>query len=1010
MNFVPLHVYSGCSMLRSGLKVPQILALANKYHYYGVGISDYQSLSAFPELTHLIKGSSLLPVYGLDVSVEDCLLSLYVNEEEGYRNLIALNLLATSGQLTHQALLEHNGGLTAILSVDHSPIHALYLKGEAEVAAWLLKFQAGFKSFYLGLPYLPGEPGLNEFVRHFVEKYPYDTIAFPHYLYAKEDDAIVLEIVNAIASNASLSEKEAKGTCYFLSEEQLLAYYQPQEIFNTRLIAERSHFAFIAKRGGLLHFPNDLGISSEDYLKKLANEGLAKRVPNYGPEYQSRLDYELGVIDKMGYADYFLIVQDYVNYAKTHDIYVGPGRGSGAGSLVSFALNIDTPDPLKHDLLFERFLNPERQSMPDIDVDFADIKRDQVVDYLIAKYGERRVARIITLQGIGAKQSLRDIGRVYGYETREIDMIADLIVDPFWSLRDAYKKNPKFKELVDSDKYYLDIVRLASKIEGLPRQAGLHAAGVVLNDEPLDTAIPVYREEGIGFVVGYEMNYLEEQGFLKMDLLGLRNLTIIEETLTFIAEDGGPKLDYLTLPYEDPEAIALIASGRTMGLFQLESPGMKRAIQTIQPTSFDDVVALLALFRPGPMQNIPSFAARKHGQEKVSYLSPELEPILKSTYGIIVYQEQIMQIVRVMAGFSYGEADLFRRAISKKDAHKLQLLKDDFIKGCLAKGHSLALANQAFALIDKFANYGFNKSHALGYAVLTCQMAYLKLHYPNAFYAAILDNTGSGDSKFNQIISEVKKQSIALALPSINKASDHFLVQDAHLIFPLTAIKGIQSNFVGAILEDRRLHGNYADIFDFALRLKPFGLNLVTLVKLIDAGCFDGLGSTRASLRPIAAAAIDYADMLYGPNGQQALLDLHMPKPQITPLPDDLLENLNAEHDALGLMISGSPLSLHKAALSTLNALPLSEIATGQGTFTVAGIIKSLRVITTKRGQPMAFMSLYDDTSEADFIIFSEEYNASYSALKTEAAVAVKCHKDLRKEGAYLADSVTLLP
>jgi DNA polymerase-3 subunit alpha len=1010
MNFVPLHLYSGYSFLRSGLSVPKIIHLAEKNHYYGVGLSDYETMTGLPEFYHAIKDKTLLPVYGMDVEVEGDLLSLFVNDEQGYRNLIAIELLASEHKLTHADILAHNDGLTAVLPIESCKFHTLYKQGNAAVASWLLSFQAGFKSFYLGLPYCPEEPELLSFTRSFVSNYPYDTVAFPHFLYEKDKDAIVLDIVKAIQNEATLENKEATGFNYFLSEEQILSYYQDHEIFNTRLIAERAKFSFIAKRGGLLHYQNDLGLSSEDYLKKLAYEGLARRVPNYGKDYQDRLDYELGIIDKMGYADYFLIVQDYVNYAKTHDIYVGPGRGSGAGSLVSFALNIDTPDPLKYDLLFERFLNPERQSMPDIDVDFADIKRDRIVDYLISKYGKSRVSRIVTMQTIGARQSLRDIGRVYNYEPREIDLIAKLIVDPRWSLRDAYKNNPKFKDLVNSDKYYLEIVSLASKIEGLPRQAGLHAAGVVLNDQPLDSAIPVMDEENIGYVAGYEMNYLEEQGFLKMDLLGLRNLTIIEECLELVKQNGGPSLDYLSIPWEDPDAIKLIASGRTMGLFQLESAGMKRAIQTIVPSSFNDVVALLALFRPGPMDNIETFARRKHGQEKVTYLSPELEPILSSTYGVIVYQEQIMQIVRALAGFSYGQADLFRRAISKKDAHKLQLLKDDFIKGCLKTGHDINLANKAYALIYKFADYGFNKSHALGYGVLTCQMAYLKDHYPNEFYAAILDNCGgTGDSKFAEIISEIKKQHIALSLPDINAASDHFIVAKGHLIFPLSAIKGLQSNFIGDILEERRVHGPYLDLFDFAARLKHFGLSLPNLVKLVDAGCFDSLHPNRSSCRASAASAMSYAEMLYGPDGQEVLFDFQMPKPAMAEVSNNLLENLDAEHDSLGLMISGSPLSLHQNALRDVKTVPLAEIASGSGTFLVAGVIKSIRVITTKKGQPMAFLSLYDDTSEADFIVFSEEYTASYSALKNDNAVLVKCHKDPRRDDSYLADLVTTL-
>jgi len=1009
VNFVPLHIYSGYSFLRSGLSVEKIVKLSLRNHYFGVGLSDYETMSGLAELCHAVKGSALLPVYGLDVEIDENLLSLYVDDEIGYQNLIAINLAASERVLTHEFVLTHNEGLTAVLSVEHSKIRTLYKQHPEQVPQWLVSFQAEFKKFYLGLPYIPDEPELLDFVRKFVIKYPYDTVAFPHFLYEKETDAIVLDITQAIAKEQTLDKKEAIGPCHFLDEETLAAYYQEAELFNSRLIAERSKFVFIQKRGGLLVYPNDLGLSSVEYLKKLAYEGLAKRKPDFTDEYKKRLDYELSVIISMGYADYFLIVQDYVNYAKTHDISVGPGRGSAAGSLVSYALNIVAADPLKYDLLFERFLNPERQSMPDIDVDFADIKRDRIVDYLMSKYGKDRVSRIVTMQTLGARQSLRDIGRVYQYENREIDMIAKLIIDPKWTLRDAYRNNRKFQELVDSDKYYLEIVSLASKIEGLPRQAGLHAAGVVLNDKSLESAIPISYEDNVGYVAQYEMNYLEEQGFLKMDLLGLRNLTIVDECLALVKENTGEAIDYQTIPWEDEGAVSLIRSGRTMGLFQLESAGMKRAIQEIQPTSFSDVVALLALFRPGPMDNIESFSKRKHGLEKVTYLAPEVEKILAPTYGVIVYQEQIMQIVRALAGFSFGQADLFRRAISKKDANKLSLLQDDFIKGCLQMGHNISLANKTYALIYKFADYGFPKSHALGYAVLTCQMAYLKSHYPNEFYASILDNCGgTGDNKFAEIISEIKRQKIKLALPDINEAGDRFIVKEGRLIFPLTSIKGLQTNFILDALDERKVRGPFKSLFDFAARMKRFGLTLPTLVKMVDAGSFDSIQQGRSSLRASCASAMNYAEMLYGENGEQIHL-LGIVEPALADVKDNLLENLNAEHEALGLMISGSPLSLHENALKGRDLTLLADLPSSHGSVEVAGIIKSLRVITTKKGQPMAFISLYDDTSEADFILFSDEYSRSYQSLKQDNAVLVKCHKDPRKDDSFLAELVTTL-
>ncbi len=1008
MNFIPLHVYSGYSILRSGLTIEKIVSSARKFGYEGVGITDYETLSGFPSAYHEFKKYGIKPVFGIDVTIDETLLTLIIQSEEGYRNAMAIDLLASQKKLNRLFLLDHQEGLTIVLPTEYSPLHTLYKSDQAELVKWLRYMSEGFKSFYLGIPYLPDEPEFPRFLRALVTKYPYETVAFPHILYRKEEDAIAIEILRAVAEDRRLDYKEKKGPNHFLDEETIHSYFSDREIGMTKAIAERSTFEFIKKRGGLLHYPNDLGLTSEDYLFKLAKEGLERKNPGYDEEYKKRLEYELSVINKMGYADYFLIVSDYVNWAKTHGVSVGPGRGSGAGSLVAYALDIVTPDPIKYDLLFERFLNPERQSMPDIDVDFADVTREKVVDYIKTRYGKEHASHIVTMQTMGAKQSLRDVGRVYNYETREIDMISKTIRGQA-SFAESYRKNKQFKDLVDSDKYYLEIIHLAAMIEGLPRQTSLHAAGVVLNDKPLPSAIPVH--DGVnGYVAGYEMTYLEEQGFLKMDILGLKNLTIIDDCVARIAENGGPKLNPLALPYEDKEAIQVIAKGRTMGLFQLESSGMRGAIRELQPREFMDVVHLIALYRPGPMENIPTFVRRRNGQEKITYLSPELSRILSSTYGIIVYQEQIMQIVTAMAGFSFGQADLFRRAISKKDAHKLMSLKEDFIKGCLNKGHKRDVAEKVYDLIYRFADYGFNKSHSVSYAIIACQMAYLKAHYPSEFYASVLDNgIGPGDDKFSPLLSEMKESGLHLDLPSINDASTHFLVKKSKILFPISAIKTMQNTFAQAIVTERNNNGRFRDLFDFAKRMKPFGLNLPTLVRLVDAGCFDCLNKNRSSLRASCASALRYAEMFSGESGQAVLFELNIPQPILVDVPNDEGENLEAEKEALGIMISGSPLSLHMDALEGKDYTPLSKAGEKNGPLKTAGAIKSIRTITAKNGKTMAFVGIYDDVGELELTVFSDQYDASYPLLKKDNVVYFSCHKDNRRENTYILDEMEAL-
>jgi len=1005
MSFVPLRLHSGFSYLSSGLTAERIPFLANKLGYRYVGLADKNSLSGFAPFYHACEKSDVKPIFGLDAVVLEGTFSFFALNEEGYRHLLSFVLLASENRLTLDFLRKNAEGLALVYSFENPIFRQAYSNNDDKLGEKLAQYLKDFTAASLGLPYLPKDPGFVSFCRSFATSHSYPVIAFPEISYEKRSDAIVLKIVNAISAHETLTDKEADGDNFLLAEEEAKTFYSETEIGLTDKLALSSTFVYMKKRGSLLHFENQEGLSSEDYLQKLTLEGLQKRKDQVPPHYLDRLNYELGVIDKMGYADYFLIVSDYVNYAKTHGISVGPGRGSAGGSLVAYSLGIVEADPLKYDLMFERFLNPERQSMPDIDVDFSDIRREEVVTYLQKKYGPERVGHVLTTQTIGAKEALRDIGRVYGYEDREIDLIASAIVDDKISLRDDYRTSPQFKKLIDSDKYYLNIVALASKIEGLPRQAGLHAAGVVLNNEPLPLVLPVTSQESVGYVACLEKDYLEEQGFLKMDLLGLRNLTIVDNCLALIAKMEGQELKAEDIPYEDQDSISLIREGKTMGLFQLESPGIKRAISEVKPTDFEDVTAILALFRPGPMESIPSYARRKNGLEAITYLSPELEPVLKKTYGVIVYQEQITQIVRAMAGFGYGQADLFRRAISKKDANKLAALKESFLAGCLHNGKDSATAEKIYGLIFRFANYGFNRSHAVGYAILTCEMAYLKRHYPREFYCAILDSLSTGDAKFKDTISEIKDLKLGLSVPSINRSGTGFLIEGKSLLFPLGAIKGLQGNLIAGVLEEREENGKFVDLFDFATRGKTKGLTLPSLIRFIDAGALDDFSLNRATLRQNASAALQYAEMLYGQNGKQVLLqEIGLEKPQIRPALESKREDLDAEYEALGMMVSGSPLSFYKSEIAQAGAIPLATIGEARGDFKTVGIVKSLRTIVTRKGSQMAFLELYDEVSEASFVLFSEAYAKCFAFLQEDEIVIVTAHKDQRKDGSFLVE------
>ena len=1007
MDLVPLHVYSGFSFLASGLTVESYVKLGAKLGYHTLGLCDCLTLSGYAPFEKACNEYHLHPIFGMDAYVNGERFSLFIENEEGYSNLCELSFLSSEGKLTLNQIKEKTTGLACVYDLSSQPFMRSLKEGTPELLTETRLLLEKFSHMALGLPYLVDNDELALQVREFASNKNYRLLAFPHIVYGKKEDAIVLRIVNAIEKGEQLEIKEENGTAYFLSKEEAASFYSEDELLASESFASSLHFELKKKRGSLLRFPLENNLTSEVALRNKALKGLEEKNPGYSNQYLERLNYELSVITQMGYSDYFLIVSDYVDAAKKSGIIVGPGRGSAAGSLVSYALDIVKCDPIKYGLLFERFLNPERQSMPDIDVDFEDIYRDQIVEYLKKKYGRDRVAHVLTTIKIGAKQSIHDIARVYGYKDHEVSLLCSSITNDKLSLRQDYRTSPQFKKLVDNDPYYLQFVSLSSKIEGLPRQAGLHAAGVVLNEEPLDRVIPLRDLGNDGCVACLEKDYLEDQGFLKMDILGLRNLTIVDSCLSLIKAHEGISITYESLPYDDQNAINLIAKNMTMGLFQLESPGMKKTVELVAPTSFEEVADVLALFRPGPRDSIGHYARRKKGLERIDYFAPELESILKPTYGIIVYQEQIMQIASAIAGFSYAKADLFRRAISHKDALKLAALKGDFINGCLSKGHNQRLAETLYDLIYSFAEYGFNKSHAYSYAVLACQMAYLKFHHPKEFYASILNSMAVGEKKFVDTVSEAKKLGLHLALPNVNASKSYYEISGDSLLLPLGAVKGIPGTLIHGIVEERQLNGLYLDLFDFALRIKKHGLSLSSLVKLIDGGALDCLSPSRATLRANAGASISYANMMYGDKGDMALLDLGIEKPKLREEKDDVLVSLTAEKEALGLMVSGSPLDFWVDKIKEEGAISISEaLETNGESFLACGVVKNVRVIMTKKGKQMAFLEVYDDLAEATFILWSEEYAEYFSILKEGKAILIRGRKDLRREDSFLGEEI----
>ena len=1007
MKFAPLHVVTGYSFLQSELMPEKMAKALKEKNYFGMGISDNEVLYGAPSFVKMMSSINKPYVIGEEFLVDDDNISLYVISEEGYRNLLAINVEKQKGKLTYDFLKDHSKGLVAIIETIRGKFKELFNEEiDTSFKKYLLTVSSSFKDgFYLGLE-VTSKEGVKyaNRIRKFANEFTYECVAFPRIRYQKKEDAIVITMVEAIANDNKINTKSEMGQDYFMNEEDYAKIYSRIEMENTIKIIQESTFKFNQKRGQLIHYPVN---NSKTHLRELCEKNLAKMGLN-DEKHVKRLNYELDVISSMGYDDYFLIVQDFINFANNNSILVGPGRGSSAGSLVAYLLGITKIDPLDYDLQFERFLNPYRKTMPDIDVDFMDNKRDTMIQYMRDKYGNNRVANIISFQTIGAKQSLRDVGRIYDYPTHHIDLLSKRLTNKDYGLRESYKKLPDFRALVDSDKYFLDIVSFASKIEGLPRQNGLHAAGIILDDEGLEKNIPVNILMNDNYITQYEGEYLEQQGFLKMDFLALGNLTTINNCINLInSRHKDANISFNNIPFKEKEIFDLIRKGNTLGLFQIETPIMRKLIKVLKPTTFDDVVVLLALDRPGPMQYAKTYARRKEGLEKFDYISDDLKEILEPTYGIIIYQEQINSIATKMAGMSLAEADVFRRAISKKEKEKILGAQKQFIEGALKNGYNKEISSKAFNDILKFAEYGFNKSHSVVYSIITCRMAWLKAHYPIEFYTSLLGNSSaSSDVRFNEYVSEMKSMGIQIKKPSINQSTYEYIIYDNSLLYPLSGIKEISINVVDKILSERKNKGSFTDFFDFALRMHPYKISESQYNNLISAGAFDEFNNSREGMHLAVKSALQYAELNYGSDGQLSIGIDAFPKPSIRNVKDDPLTNLENEYEVMHIMLSDNPLAYKKDLIAKNKAIPISE-ACEEDKSTIVGILKLIKTITTKKGDTMAFIKIYDESSEIELTIFPKLYKEVQKILHKNHILLVEVKKDGDDdEPTYIANSI----
>ena len=1014
-KFTHLHVHSHYSLLDGLPKIDELLDCVKGLGMDSVAITDHGNIYAAIEFYQKAKAKGIKPIIGCEfyvaiegmeqkrASIDDKRhhLILLVKNQEGYKNLVKLITKAHlegfyyRPRIDEKLLEQHSNGLICLSSCLQGKIPKLILaKKIDEAEATALKYQKIFsqENFYLEIQHhqnIPEQKIANQSLVELAKKHNIPLVATNDVHYLRTEDAEIHDILMLINTNANPSDPERLSMKIddfsMHSPEKMAEFFKdfPEALENTQKIVESCNFEFELGKINLPKFELPSNKNADEYLEELCQEGVKKK---YGDrpkkEITDRINYELSVIKKTNFASYFLIVQDFVNWAKQNRIVVGPGRGSAAGSLVSYVLNITNIDPLKYNLLFERFLNPDRVSMPDFDIDFTDRRRDEVIEYVAQKYGQDKVAQIITFGTMAARAAIRDVGRVLGYEYSFCDRVAKMI--PFGlTLDEALKKISEFNSLYETDEKTRQLIDFAKRLEGVARHASTHACGVVISEVPLDNIVPLQHptQNDKEIVTQYEMHSIESLGLLKMDFLGLKNLTIIEDTLARIYKVQGKSINIETIPLNDKKTYKLLQDGNTTSIFQLESGGMKRYLKQLKPTEFEDIIAMVALYRPGPMEFIPDYISGKHKKREIKYLHPKLKPILESTYNIAIYQEQIIKIAQELAGFSFNEADVLRRAIGKKIKTLLVEQEEKFIKGVIAQGISESIAQKIWQWILPFAQYGFNRAHSASYATIAYQTAYLKAHFPSEFMAAALTSEKNDVERVAILIEECKKMGLEVLPPDINESFMFFSVvpKKNQIRFGLLAIKNVGDNIVEVIVKERKEGGPYLSIQDFILRTSSRDgkiLNKKSLESLIKAGAFDKMNERNQLLFNLERLLNWSREAQKIKNNGQASLfgetQITDFKIQLDPAPSAKEEEKLAwEKELLGLFISSHPLNSFKKILEE-KTTPLAKIPKNhlRKKIRIGGIITRIKKIITKTGRPMFFLTLEDLTDKIEVIVF----------------------------------------
>ena len=1063
MSFVHLHVHTEYSLLDGACRIDRMMERVKELGQDSIAITDHGVMYGCIDFYKAAKAAGIKPIIGCEVYVarrkmadrvhgidnDPYHLVLLCKNRQGYENLCYmvseafLHGFYGKPRIDLELLRQRHDGLIALSACLAGAIpQALMNESYASAKAYALQMAdiMGEGNFYLELQNhgIPEQLAVNQGIGRLARETGLPLVVTNDAHYLRREDAKMQDVLLCIQTGKTVDDENrmrfSSDDFYLKSEEELRALFPGcEEAFdNTVKIAQQCSLDFVFHEYHLPAYPVPEGYTNEEFFRKLCYDGFRERYPDEPEEYKQRLEYEIGVISRMGYVNYYLIVWDFIHYAKTTGIPVGPGRGSGAASIAAYCMHITEVDPMKYALIFERFLNPERVSMPDFDTDFCQERRGEVIEYVMRKYGTDHVAQIATFGTMAARGAIRDVGRALNFSFAETDVVAKLVpATPHITLKDALESVPKLKEMYDTDARIHTLLDTAMSLEGMPRNTSTHAAGVVITADPVYTYVPLSTNDNT-VVTQYTMTTIEELGLLKMDFLGLRNLTVIRDAEQQIqVQNPGFSIDHI--PDNDKETFAMLAEGKTQGVFQLESAGMTGVCVNMRASSIEDITAIVALYRPGPMDSIPTFIANKLDARKVVYKTPLLEPILKVTYGCIVYQEQVIEIFRTLGGYTMGQADNIRRAISKKKMKVIEAERKTFvygdpqqqIDGCIARGVPEAVGQSIYDEIVAFANYAFNKAHAVCYAIVSYQTAYLKCHYPRQYMAALMTSVLDSAEKIAGYIAECKEIGIETLPPDINHSEDHFSVEGDCIRFGLGAVKSVGHGLIRTMVTKRTEGGPFRNLEDFLERMGEGELNKRAVENFIKCGAMDCFGCHRSELLAVYESMMDAVSSTRKKNleGQMGLFSMLSDTPSavsiaIPHLPELPRGELMAmEKETTGIYISGHPMDAYRQKLKNTSVVPIGALLAEESQFrdeqivSIAGIIQTVKTKLTRSNSTMAYVTMEDDTASIEMIAFSGALNEYGGYLKENTPVVVVGKLSLRddKEPQVIVNRVRLI-